>query len=300
MDTSGATANSDEEFMSQFFFDDFDNLVESAVVQLVKEDGLRRRRKKWGGSKKGKRANKNRNILEGGRRIWADYFAENDVYDATDFRRRFRMSKRLCQCIIENVAGHEVYFTQRPDATGKLGATPYQNVTAVLKVLIYGTTSDAFDDYVRLSDSTVDKAVNLFARTVNEVFGSEYLRSPTIADVQYLMNMNARRGMPGMLGSLDCTHWGWEQCPTALKGQYQDRDGKVTTILEAIASPDGWIWHAFFGMPDSCNDINVIDNSPFLFKMMEGGFGASEYAVNGKPFVLPYFLVDGIYPSWDH
>jgi hypothetical protein len=44
MDTSGATANSDEEFMSQFFFDDFDNLVESAVVQLVKEDGLRRRR----------------------------------------------------------------------------------------------------------------------------------------------------------------------------------------------------------------------------------------------------------------
>jgi len=93
------------------------------------------------------------------------------------------MSKRLCQRIIENVAGHEVYFTQRPDATGK---------TAVLKVLIYGTTSDAFDDYVRLSDSTVDKAVNLFARTVNEVFGSEYLKSPTIADVQYLMNMNAR------------------------------------------------------------------------------------------------------------
>ena len=132
---------------------------------------------------------------------------------------------------------------QCPDATGKLGATPYQKVTAVLKVLIYGTTLDAFDDYVRLSDSTVDKAVNLFARTVNKVFGSEYLRSPTIADVQYLMNMNARRGMPGMLGSLDCTHWGWEQCPTALKGQYQDRDGKVTTILEAIACPEGWIWH---------------------------------------------------------
>jgi len=33
--------------------------------------------------------------------------------------------------------------------------------------------------------------------------------------------------------------------------------------------------------------------------MMEGGFGASDNVMNRKPFVLPYFLVDGIYPSWE-
>jgi len=29
-----------------------------------------------------------------------------------------------------------------------------------------------------------------------------------------------------------------------------------TIILEAVASQDLWIWHAFFGMPRSLNDIN--------------------------------------------
>jgi hypothetical protein len=97
---------------------------------------------------------------------------------------------------------------------------------------------------------------------------------------------------------MDCTHWEWENCPTALKGQYRDREGNTSTILEAIASQDGWIWHAFFGMPGSCNDLNVLDNSPFLVNMMEGGFPASPFTVNSEQFTTPYFLVDGIYPSW--
>jgi hypothetical protein len=32
-------------------------------------------------------------------------------------------------------------------------------------------------------------------------------------------------------------------------------------ILEAIASQDLYIWHAFFGLPDSMNDINVLNRS---------------------------------------
>jgi hypothetical protein len=31
-----------------------------------------------------------------------------------------------------------------------------------------------------------------------------------------------------------------------------------TIILEAVASQDLWIWHAFFGMPGSLNDINAL------------------------------------------
>src|SRR5438270_623559 len=29
---------------------------------------------------------------------------------------------------------------------------------------------------------------------------------------------------------------------------------------------DLWIWHAFFGMPGSCNDINILDRSPISLK----------------------------------
>ena len=32
-----------------------------------------------------------------------------------------------------------------------------------------------------------------------------------------------------------------------------------TIVLKAIASYDLWIWHAFFRLPGSHNDINVLD-----------------------------------------
>jgi hypothetical protein len=37
-----------------------------------------------------------------------------------------------------------------------------------------------------------------------------------------------------------------------------------TIILEAVADHETWIWHAFFGMPGSYNDINVIQRSPLM------------------------------------
>ena len=70
-----------------------------------------------------------------------------------------------------------------------------------------------------------------------------------------------------MLGSIDCCHWQWKNCPKAFEGQYQGKEGVPTVVLEAIADYDLWIWHAFFGIPGSCNDINV---SFYILKVMIG------------------------------
>ena len=68
-----------------------------------------------------------------------------------------------------------------------------------------------------------------------------------------------------MLGSLDCMHWKWKNCPTAWVGQYAGRSESPTIILEAVADYDLWIWHAYFGMPGTNNDINVLKLSNFFF-----------------------------------
>jgi hypothetical protein len=66
-------------------------------------------------------------------------------------------------------------------------------------------------------------------------------------------------------GSLDCMHWPWDKCPYGWKGQYTHGDhGVPTIILEAVASHDRWIWHAFFGVARSNNDINVLNQSDLL------------------------------------
>ena len=84
-----------------------------------------------------------------------------------------------------------------------------------------------------------------------------------------------------MLGSIDCMHWAWKNCPVALQGQYKGHMEKLTIILEAVASQDLWIWHAFFGMPGSHNDINVLHRSHLFAKLAEGTTPEVNYSING-------------------
>ena len=126
------------------------------------------------------------------------------------------------------------------------------------------------------------------------------MRKPTQADIQKIYEVHEQRhGFPGMLGSLDCTHWDWEACPVAWQGQYHrgDHDGP-TVILEATASFDLWIWHAFFGMPGANNDIAVINASPIFDRLVNGVGPDTSFSTNDVNYEFGYYLVDGIYPEW--
>jgi len=126
----------------------------------------------------------------------------------------------------------------------------------------------------------------------------KYLRAPTATDLRRLLNFGKIRGFPGMIGSLDCMHWEWKNCPTAWKGQYTRGSGKPTIVLEAIASQDFWIWHAFFGPSGTLNDINILDRSPIFDDILQGRAPNVKYKVNGREYHLAYYLTDGIYPKW--
>ncbi|XP_071688314.1 protein ALP1-like [Rutidosis leptorrhynchoides] len=126
------------------------------------------------------------------------------------------------------------------------------------------------------------------------------MRSPNAHDVARLYSAHdERHGFRGMLGSIDCMHWEWRNCPVALKGQYTMGDHKKPTLmLEAVASYDLWIWHAFFGMASSNNDINVLNQSPIFDKLKNGTFPSAPFEVNGHEHSKGYYHADGIYPDW--
>ena len=68
-------------------------------------------------------------------------------------------------------------------------------------------------------------------------------------------------------------------------------------MLEAVASQDLWIWHAFFGVAGSNNDINVLNQSNVFNDILEGHVATVQYTINGTPYNMRYYLVDGIYPE---
>lgn len=253
-----------------------------------------------GGSHPGRSANICRDNVMGDRNITRDYFSgEDSIFPEPLFRRRFRMSPHLFDRIMQSVVKSDpIFFSLRIDAFSKTGISPLQRCTAALRLLAYGSAADACDEYIRISETSAILSMYAFCKGVVEAFEEEYLRGPTAEDTQRLLSDNAARGFPGMLGSIDCMHWQWRNCPSAHHGQYIGKDKTPTIVLEAIASQDLWIWHAFFGTPGSCNDINIIDRSPLVTNMLLGTSPPCAWELDGERRTSGYWLADGIYPRW--
>jgi len=150
-------------------------------------------------------------------------------------------------------------------------------------MLAYGSPVDLMDETFEVAESTTMECLIHFVHGVRSLFGAQYLHKPTSEDIQRLLQVADQRDFPGMLGSLDCMHWEWQNCPVAWKGQFTRGDYKVPTImLEAIASYDLWIWHAFFGAAGSNNDINVLDQSLLFTEQLQGKAPKVQYTVNGS------------------
>ncbi|XP_071695416.1 uncharacterized protein [Rutidosis leptorrhynchoides] len=184
---------------------------------------------------------------EGGKDLHKHYFQEHPTYLDRWFRRRFRMSRDLFLRIqndilsydVEPLPSHFEYFIQKRDVLGRLGFTTEQKITSALRQLAYGTAADM---------------------------------KPTSSDIARLYSAHEEKhGIKGMLESIDCMHWKWKNCPVAWKGQYTSgHQGHPTIVLEAVASYDTWIWHAFFGAAGANNDVNVLNQSS-LFDDIKNG-----------------------------
>ncbi|CAL2276595.1 unnamed protein product [Prunus armeniaca] len=175
---------------------------------------------------------------------------------------------------------------------------PRGETNSHFRMLAYGCSADSTDEYCRLGESTALECSRKFCSVIEAVYGQWYLRSPNSAHLYRLLHKASCKGFPSMLGSLDCKHWEWKNCPTAWACQFTGYKHKPTIILEAVASYDTWIWHAFFGVVGSNNDINVLASSPLFNDVVNGVCPHIQYVVNGNEYNLGYYLADDIYPRW--
>jgi len=240
-----------------------------------------------------------RNRQAGHDDLIANYFFANPIYTDKMFRTRFRMHKSLFLRIVDTLSDWSPYFTQRIDATGRDGHSPLQKCTAAIRMLGYGTPADQLDEVLKIAASTCLDILGKFAEGVIENFGEEYLRPPRSDEMEKILQENEARGFPGMLGSIDCMHWAWKNCPKGWAGMFTRGDkGTPTMILEAVATRDLRIWHAFFGTAGSQNDINVLNKSPLFIQAIKGEAPKVHYNVNGTQYDMGYYLADRIYPEW--
>jgi hypothetical protein len=65
-----------------------------------------------------------------------------------------------------------------------------------------------------------------------------------------------------------------------------------STILEVVTSKDLWIWHAYFGMAGSCNDINILYRPPIFSTSLRDQGPPVSFIVNGHTYNMGYYLCE--------
>ncbi|GJR68902.1 ALP1-like protein [Tanacetum coccineum] len=147
------------------------------------------------------------------------------------------------------------------DVTGHRSISGLMKCTSAVRQLAYGCVPDSLDKYLQMVRQQLVILSNLF---------------------------------------IDCTHWPWANCPVAFRAQFSrsDHGPDPFILLEATASNDLWIWHAFFGVSGMNNDVNVLRLSPLFNDLKSGRAPDVLFVANNVPYKRGYYLTDGIYPQW--
>ncbi|GJS50605.1 ALP1-like protein isoform X1 [Tanacetum coccineum] len=177
-------------------------------------------------------------------RLVAAFFSKDPMYDATRFRKMFRMARPLFNQIVNEVTNHDAFFCNNVDYTRKEGISALIKCTSAIRQLSYGVNAGFLDEYMQISDTTSRTTLDHFVQAVMDIYGPKYLRKPTVTDIEKLYRHHEEKhGFSGMLGSLDCTDWEWFSCPYGFKGQYVRCDHGLNPfiLLEVVASQDLWI-----------------------------------------------------------
>jgi hypothetical protein len=95
--------------------------------------------------------------------MW-DYFAEVPTYHDHLFRRRYQMMCELFATIVKACEARCRYFTGRRNAIGLIGFTPYQKISAAMRIIACGISVDYTDEYLQIGEDTTIKYVHLFAK----------------------------------------------------------------------------------------------------------------------------------------
>ena len=140
-------------------------------------------------------------------RLIGDYFANQPTFDAQMFRQRFWMRKHVFLRIVGDLSSSDNYFTQRVDAENKEGISPLAKCTIAMRMLAYGVTTDAINEYIKIGCTTALECLRRFCKGIIRLYEQEYLRAPTQDGLQKILHVSEMRGFPGMIGSIDCMHW---------------------------------------------------------------------------------------------
>nr|GEU72009.1 hypothetical protein [Tanacetum cinerariifolium] len=187
---------------------------------------------------------------------------------------------------IDHLPDYFYFFKQRPNYTSRLGLSPILKCTSAIRQLAYGTSPDAFDEYLQVAERCSRECLWNFTKCIYILYVEEFLRKPNLEDVQHVYELHERKhGLPGMLGALIlCIGNGQSVLRPYMVNSKDVIKRYLTIMLEAAGNQQLWFWHAYFGVPGANNDLNVLYGSPLFDDLLTDKAPEAPFVVNEKAY----------------
>jgi hypothetical protein len=136
----------------------------------------------------------------------------------------FRLSRGRFQVLMEDVMASNISFFKSTvrDRFDRSSLAPC--LLLPLKTLAYRVPPHTFIDYFQMSPQYTRECCKEFDKATRTIYMKEFLRLPTATNLKNIVKLHKSvHSVDGMIGSLDCTHMFWKNCPKAWQGSYKGK-----------------------------------------------------------------------------
>ncbi|KAG7371276.1 plant transposon protein [Nitzschia inconspicua] len=225
-----------------------------------------------------------------------------------EFKWMFRLSRTRFLLLMEDIAARNIpHFMRKTNISENQQTSLEAKLLLPLKCLAYGVPPHAFIDYFQMSRAFARVCCIEFDSAIKSIYMDEWLRLPTAEDLKAILKLHKTvHDVDGMVGSLDCSHTYWKNCPVAWQGSFQGKEKRPSIVLEAISDYHLFFWHVSYGYTGNLNDRTILSMSPLMDRLIDGSFHDLEEEAGVVPFKIlqhefkkTWITVDGIYPKYN-
>jgi hypothetical protein len=186
---------------------------------------------------------------------------------AKQFRVRFRFPYPLYLRLLDCCRDHHMFSDSTHNCAGSPAVPLELKILGVLRVLGRG---NCFDDIAELTGSGFQGDVHRrffhdFCKLFSEHYSPIYIKpADTIDAIDKVTRVYERMGLPGCLGSVDCTHIPWDRCPAQQHSMYTGKEGFPSVAYEVACEHTHRIISVTSGHYGSRTDMTIVRFDGFV------------------------------------
>ena len=211
------------------------------------------------------------------------------------FRRRFRLPFPVFQHLVELCTRENIFKL--------VNKSPIPIELKILSCLRILGRDNCADDITELTQQILGES------TVNFIFkafveGMELLVYPKVCKFasgklfQQVLQIYSKLGLPGCVGSMDCTRIKWIMCPQRTRWHHVGKEGFPTMVFLVIVDHKHRVQYCSGFFKGSNNDVQIVQNDPLCLQIQHGSLENIEYELYdefGAKYKCTggYLIVDG-------